>query len=259
MPVANFINKIRERNGSVFLEILGGEPTLWPKLPQFIDAVLHDDLVIELNTNGSRTLRFWEDFPAGNHIINFSWHSKEVDTEHLVKVVEIMKSKAYVFVTFLLTSENFEQTKEAIAAFQNLGVELELRPARLTITQPELYPFTTEQLEYIKAYTQDWSKINTPAWKKKKCPSELIVDGTPVNWHKVTMDKENVYTGWKCTAGMNRFTITPAGDINKCFHNVGGTIGNVFTGYTLPTMPVTCTYQKACHCKLDAIVDKWRL
>lgn len=254
---ANFVNEIRVKNKYVYIEILGGEPTLWPNLQNFINEICHDNVVIELNTNGSRTLRYWQDFKKANYIINFTWHSAEADTLHLYEVVKIMKDKSYSCVTFMMTPENFNIAKDAILLFETLGVQIDVKPTRINIGSSELYPFTNEQLQYITEYKNDWKNINTPVWWNLYPKDIKINNALPEPWYKIVIEKQNIYTNWTCTAGLNRFTIDPLGNINRCYQNIGGSIGNVFTGYTLPTDAVICTFADQCSCKLDAMVEKW--
>lgn len=255
--VVKFVNTIRERNKFLYLEILGGEPTLWPSLTDFIAEVAHDNLIIELNSNGSRTLRYWNEFPAGNLIINFSWHSKEVDTDHLFRVVEIMKDKIYVIVTVLMTPDSFNNGILAVQKFKSLNVEVDVKPARKSIIEAELYDFTKEQLQHIGQYVQDRTSIYTPKWHTDLYPTNIIINNKQLRWRNIVINNEHTYTGWRCTAGINRFIINPAGNITRCYPGVGGIIGNVFTGYELPVQPITCSYNRPCHCKLDAMVEKW--
>ena len=45
------------------LHIVGGEPTLWPKLGEFVTEIRkHIPAYITISSNGSRTLRWWEKF-----------------------------------------------------------------------------------------------------------------------------------------------------------------------------------------------------
>lgn len=255
--MVDLINIIREKNKHAYLEILGGEPTLWPELVAFINKILHENLVIEINSNGSRSLRYWEEFPIGQVIINFSWHSKEVNTDHLYEVVKIMKSKAYVMVTFLLTPDNFNAGLDAVEKFKDLQIELDPRPTKKCIVSSELYDYTEDQLMYIKQFKQDWSKIHKPSWKTKLYPNDVIINNNVKHWHSITINKEHTFTGWSCAAGLDRFIIDPRGNITRCWPGVGGSIGNVYAGYVLPATLITCTHKGACHCKLDAMVEKW--
>ena len=256
IDVANFINKVREKNSYACLEIIGGEPTQWPQLQAFIDSVSHDNLVIEINTNGSRTLRYWEQFKPSNSMFLFSWHPKEVDTAHLIEVVKIMKDKCFPMVSLLITPEYWKTGLDAITQFKNLDILVDIKPVRKSLISDELYPYTEEQLEYICTYSQNKSNINFPKWLDLY-PKDILFNGIQKDWNTLVVNQKNIFTDWKCNAGLDRFVIDPNGDISRCWPRVGGKIGNVYTGYELPTEPITCTYKYECHCKQDAITEKW--
>lgn len=254
--VADFVNKVREKNIYACLEIIGGEPTMWPQLQEFMDSVSHENLVIEINTNGSRTIRYWEQFNPSNSLFIFSWHSKEVDTTHLVKVVEVMKDKCLPMVSLLITPDCWEKGLAAIKEFEKLDILVDIKPVRKNLIGDELYPYTDSQLDYIRAYSQDTSKIKFPEWLKLY-PTGIKFNGIEENWNSLVVNKKIIFTNWKCNAGLDRFVIDPNGDISRCWPRVGGKIGNVYSEYTLPIEPVICTYENSCHCKTDAITEKW--
>jgi sulfatase maturation enzyme AslB (radical SAM superfamily) len=258
MAVADFVNKVREKNTYACLEIIGGEPTLWPQLQSFMNSVIHDNLIIEINTNGSRTLRYWEQFKLSNSLFIFSWHSKEVDTDHLIQVIEIMKNKCHPMVSVLITPESWEKGLAAVEQFEKFNILVDIKPVRKSLIGDELYPYTENQLDYIRSYSQDTSKIIFPKWLNLY-PSAIKLNGLREDWNKLVVNKKNIFTNWKCNAGLDRFVIDPNGDISKCWPRVGGKIGNVYSEYNLPTEPITCTYEHACHCKQDAIIEKWSL
>jgi len=252
----NFLDKVRERNKYLYLDVVGGEPTMWPEFQSFINEGSNENTLIEISTNGSRTLRYWEGFNPGNNIFTFSWHSKEVDTEHMANVIKIMKDKCYVTVAVLITPDSWVKGIEAINTFQKLNVEVNIQPVRKTLGAAELYPYTPEQLNYIHNYSQEKSKINVPAWVNLR-PTDVIYNGIVKNWSRLIANKENIFTNWKCNAGIDRFVIVPDGTIFKCWHRVEGSIGNIYGEYQFPTNPAICTYQYPCHCKHEVQTEKW--
>ena len=256
-PAVDFIKKIREKNKYIVLDLVGGEPTMWPDLQPFMKEVAHENTIIELITNGSRTLRYWEEFLPGNNIIVFSWHSKEVDTDHMVKVLNIVSSKGHASVNVLITPDNWDAGIDAIKKFEKIkNITIYVKPTRLSLISSELYPYTKAQLEYIHEYSHDTSTVNFPEWLKFYAHI-IKIDGNNANWGKISANRENIFTGWKCNAGIDRFVIIPNGDIYRCWSNVGGVIGNIYTGYSLPDRPVICTNNNPCYCKTDAIIEKW--
>ena len=73
------------------LHIVGGEPTLWPKLGEFVTEIRkHIPAYITISSNGSRTLRWWEKFGTVFDKILLSCHHKEVDIDHFIKVSDTL-------------------------------------------------------------------------------------------------------------------------------------------------------------------------
>jgi molybdenum cofactor biosynthesis enzyme MoaA len=64
----------------------GGEPTMWPQLIEFTDR-LPESYILDISTNGSRTLRFWRDFSEKSKFqkVNISAHLADCDIEHLIE------------------------------------------------------------------------------------------------------------------------------------------------------------------------------
>lgn len=252
----DFLNKVRERNEYLYLDIVGGEPTLWPEFQSFINAVSHKNTLIEVSSNGSRSIRYWENFNAGNNVFSFSWHPKEVDTNHLINVINIMKDKCHVTVNMLITPDSWTKGMDALREFEKLNIGINFLPVRKIMSSSELYPYTPEQLNYIHKYTQPYCENNHPVWLRL-LPTKIMFNGVEQNWSELITQNKITFTNWKCNAGIDRFVIDPDGTIFKCWPKVEGRIGNIYGEYEFPTKPAICTYQNPCHCGIDARAEKW--
>jgi hypothetical protein len=245
---------LKERNKYLYVEVLGGEPTVWPKFQDFVDTISSDNVFVEYSTNASRTLRYWEKFRSQRAFVFLSWHYEEADDDHFYKVAEIMQHKASVSIPLMILPNNFERAKVLFERLKGLKVEITPKFVRKSIHGTEYFKYTDEQREWItsnnyfnmKDFGLDWT-----------FPRNLHFDGEPMAFMKV-LDKElHLFKGFTCTAGMKRLMVEPDGNILRCTKRVGGSLGNLLTGeYTLPDKPIVCDYT-ACPCKLDAIVEKW--
>tara|TARA_Y100000389_G_scaffold161606_1_gene164119 strand:+ start:3514 stop:4254 length:741 start_codon:yes stop_codon:yes gene_type:complete len=245
---------LKERNKYLYVEVLGGEPTVWPKFQDFVDTISSDNVFVEYSTNASRTLRYWEKFRAQRAFVFLSWHYEEADDDHFYKVAEIMQHKASVSIPLMILPNNFERAVTLFERLKGLKVEITPKFVRKSIHGTEYFQYTDEQREWItsnnyynmKDFGLDWT-----------FPRNLHFDGEPMKFMKV-LDKElHRFEGYTCTAGMKRIMVEPDGNILRCTKRVGGSLGNILTGeYTLPDKPIVCNYT-ACPCKLDAIVEKW--
>ena len=252
-PYLDLIKRLKKRNKYLYVEVLGGEPTVWPKFQDFVDCISDDDVFVEFGTNASRTLRYWKQFKTQRAFVFLSWHYEQADDDHFYRVAEIMQDKASVSIPLMLIPENFERGKELFYRLQDLKVEVSPKFTRTSIHGHDYFKYTEEQTEWIKNSYYNNMKPFGIDWT---FPRQLHFNGAPIKFMKVLADRLHYFENYTCTAGIRRLFIEPNGDIKRCTKKVGGIIGNLFEGYTLPDEPIVCTY-KACPCKLDAIVEKW--
>lgn len=250
----DFINDLKKRNKYLYVEVLGGEPTVWPKFQDFVDEISDENVFVEYATNASRTLRYWEKFRSQRTFVFLSWHNEEADDDHFYEVAKIMQHKASVSVPLMIVPQTFDRAKKLFERLSTLNIEVTPKFVRTSINGTSYFEYTDEQRDWIQNTKHNKMKPFGIDWK---IPQTLYFDGTPIKFMTV-LDKEmHKFTGWSCTAGIKRLMVEPDGNIKRCTKGVGGSLGNIKTGkYTLPDDPIICDY-RACPCKLDAIVEKW--
>lgn len=253
-PYINLIARLKERNKYLYIEVLGGEPTMWPKFQDFVDYISDDRVFVEYATNASRTLRYWEQFKTQRSFVFLSWHHEFADDDHFVKVAEIMQHKASVSIPLMIVPENFERAKVLYDRLKTLDVECTPKFTRTSINGTSYFEYTDEQKQWIQANHTNRMKPFGIDWE---IPRNLHFDGKKMKFMDVLSQDMHRFKGYSCTAGIKRLMVEPNGNIKRCTKNVGGSLGNILTGeYTLPDDPIVCDYT-ACPCKLDAIVEKW--
>lgn len=252
-PYLNFINDLKQRNRYLYIEVLGGEPTVWPAFQDFVDTISDDNVFVEFSTNASRTLRYWEQFRTHRAFVFLSWHYEQTDDDHFYRVAEIMQHKASVSIPLMVVPDNYDR---AVALYERLtGLNVEITPkfTRTSIHGHDYFAYTEDQREWIQNNYYNKMRDFGLDWI---VPRNLHFDGKRRKFMTVLDQGLHHFEGYTCTAGIKRFSVDPNGDIKRCTKRVGGVIGNLFTGYTLPDAPIVCNYA-ACPCKLDAIVEKW--
>jgi len=252
-PYINFLDRVKQTNKNLYVEVLGGEPTVWPKFQEFVDTISDDRTFVEFGTNASRTLRYWEKFKTRKAFVFLSWHYEEADDDHFYEVAKIMQDKASVSIPLMIVPDNFERAKILYERLKTLRVEITPKFVRKSIHGTEYFQYTDEQRDWIQNNYFHRMRDFGINWE---IPRNLHFDGEKVKFMTV-LDKEmHKFKGYTCTAGLKRFMVDPNGDIKRCTKRVGGVIGNIFEDYELPVSPIVCNYT-ACPCKLDAIVEKW--
>tara|TARA_B110000503_G_scaffold90944_1_gene137415 strand:+ start:551 stop:1447 length:897 start_codon:yes stop_codon:yes gene_type:complete len=253
-PYLDLIKEIKKRNKYIYVEVLGGEPTVWPKFQEFVDTISDEDVFVEYATNASRTLRYWKNFKTQRSFVFLSWHAEEADDDHFVEVAKIMQHKASVSIPLMIVPDNYERAKILYERLSDLNVEITPKFTRTSIDGTSYFEYTEEQRNWIQNNSYNKMKPFGIDWK---IPQTLHYDGTPIKFMKVLAQNLHKFTGWTCTAGIRRLMVEPDGNIKRCTKGVGGSLGNIKTGkYTLPDEPIICDY-RACPCKLDAVVEKW--
>lgn len=253
-PYIKLITELKQRNRYLYVEVLGGEPTVWPRFQEFIDTISDDNVFVEYATNASRTINYWNQFKTQRAFVFLSWHHEFADDDHFYSVADIMQHKASVSVPLMVVPDNFERAKKLYERLTTLDIECTPKFTRTSINGTSYFEYTDEQRQWIQTNHHNKMKPFGIDWE---IPRNLHFDGKKIKFMNVLDQGLHQFKGYTCTAGIKRLMVEPNGNIKRCTKNVGGSLGNILTGqYTLPRDPIVCDYS-ACPCKLDAIVEKW--
>ena len=253
-PYIRLIEELQEKNKYLYVEVLGGEPTVWPKFQEFVDVISSDNVFVEYSTNASRTLRYWNNFKTQRAFVFLSWHYEEADDDHFYEVAKIMQDKASVSVPLMIIPQNFDRAKAMFEKLKGLRIEVTPKFTRLNIHGTEYPDYGMEQRWWIQNNYYNEMKDFGLDWT---FPRNLHFDGEPKPFMQVLDQQLHLFEGYTCKAGIKRLMVEPDGNMIRCTKRVGGSLGNIKTGnYVLPDNPIVCDF-KACPCKLDAIIEKW--
>lgn len=253
------------------LLITGGEPTMWPKLFDFVKQ-LDNSYRITLNTNGSRTLRWWEKFKTQImhkfHDIVISCHLEYADVDHLINVCKILQDvedrKTFITVFLLADIEKnkFEKLKQTYQQLvnANLRISITVKPIKVYSKKGMTQDYTKEQMEFINT-----SYRNNGLLPPEGYPPQLIVDGKIRRYNflrKIVTHQKNNFKGWKCAMGSHRLVIWHSGEIYGALCGTAkktAHYGNIndFKSIKINSEPVVCQTEW-CSCLLDIFVPKWK-
>jgi hypothetical protein len=82
-------------------------------------------------------------------------------------------------------------------------------------------------------------------------------DGTSEesNVNDLLANETNKFKGWMCWAGLQNLTIDNDGNVWRAICKVGGKLGDIHTGFSVPTEPIICTKEN-CTCAADIQLSK---
>ncbi|MCS7316786.1 MAG: hypothetical protein NZZ41_00485 [Candidatus Dojkabacteria bacterium] len=253
-----FFNKLRKayENKKIFIEIMGGEPTLWPDLKNFI-RFFNNNFFINLVTNFTKNKRYWEDFPRVC-LFSLSFHPERASVDNFLEKLDILcKKQENIAISFMYLPQYKEKNFEMIKKIKekNYKVFFVSKIIKNYETGMHLESYTKEDFDNIKRNNfYNSNNLNLIF------PSKFVLDGKEQNinfWKEIQEKKQNSWVGWKCYIGSKRLFIKANGDIYKATCRVGGKIGNIYDEnfFKLEKEYEICT-KKICECKVDAFIEK---
>ena len=277
-------------------ELLGGEPTMWPRLIDFFtDAKEYfkenkQTIVFQVDTNASRTNRWWQKFKEANlHdvvAVNTSFHADFCDPDLFYSNLEIISPQYNTHANLMLDPRHFDKVTKLLEKInKNLPVSTATKLLRPNLGNAEslVDGYTEHMLEYIRNNKKHKHHYDEKKWKvpgaKTKVPMSIIFNGEEANWQNLVLRQGHSMTGWKCSAGSRRFFIEPNGDILPCSKLITKRItlpgdvrkrdydamkknpylmGNVNKrDFKIFKNYIVCP-EKWCSCKMDALAHKFR-
>lgn len=255
--------------------LLGGEPTLWKyfgTLVEYINEVDQEN-IIQILTNGSRTIRWWEKYARYLDKVVISVHIKSmtVDLEHIQRVVETCQKHTSVSIQLLMDITCFDRCTEAFDYFLTHlpGVKISAKKGETFLGSRQWMPYSPEQLAWMERSLERTEKnsqlksniqrVNEKS-KRKRVIRARHADGSV----SITSNKELIHTdqnhfeGWQCNIGIDMISIKHNGEVypsSACFKETP--LGNYrkLEPIEWPTEPYVCKYA-GCFCGADIEIEK---
>jgi organic radical activating enzyme len=251
---------------TVYFEFTGGEVTLWKhfvKTAKYIKDAGHD---IGFISNGSRTIRWWEQNKHYFDHVCISYHPEFADPDHFLEVVKIMSGVCRTHANVMMSTDKelFDKGLKLAGRFRDEFTDLSLALQPLVIDfGNERFPYEDWQVEIMdNHYELFGSNIKILKPYKLYRGSMDMVDTVNDLWenkdaHRFIADNKNNWKGWDCWAGVEQLAIDFDGTVRRGWCLVGGDLGNIKKPEDInwPTEPVRCN-KSFCHCNFDIMCKK---
>lgn len=249
------------------IHIVGGEPTLWPDLGKFIKRIKENyNVWASISTNGSRTLRWWEQYAEYFDDVMISVHHEYADIEHLKNVADTVYKKGPVVNTMILMDP------KAWDNCINIISQLQKSKYRWFINAMEvMHPtisYTPEQLKFIN---NSIKRFPNPFWlvkklkKLKRKPKVVFNNGKTksVNRNWIGLNKQNNFKGWMCNIGVDNLYIDKDGRITGAcrttlFENYNINDTNFVEKFNPIIKPKICD-MNFCGCQPEQLLNKIKI
>ncbi len=264
------------KNGKDTFELflVGGEPTIWKKLPDLTKFLKSNyEISISISTNGSCSSSWWGKNSQYYDSIDISVHHESADIDHIIQVADtIYEKNTFVVANVLMDPYHFDKCQSNL---ENLFLSKQQWPIiAKTVTYNGKTFYDDEQRLYFNNSMKrlpnlEWyySLRSKPArikkiWivkeddQKEQLPND--------RW--ITLNQLNYFKGWQCNLGVDHIKIQPTGEITGgCFQTLYGLTSSFnlydenFTTKFFPEIkPVICS-KDICSCSNEISINKKKI
>jgi MoaA/NifB/PqqE/SkfB family radical SAM enzyme len=261
--IKNFIRKVVEQvhPRKVYFEMTGGEVTMYRHFEEICKYCTEIGAKVGLISNGSRTLRWWEENRQYFDHVCLSFHSEFADPEHFINVVKIINSSVRTHVNIMMSPEKFDFCYSVANKVKELGnISMAL--------QPLIHDFGEQVYDYTPAQKNIFDKQHELITKHIKFTKSfqyyrgamrvVYPDGQSrvSSAHRFISDNSNNWSGWRCYSGVEQIIVDMDGSYYRGWCKVGGSLGKITDPkIKIPIDPVTCN-KTMCHCNFDIMSTK---
>jgi len=261
--IKQFITKVKNHyfHKHIYFEFTGGEVTMYKHFTDICKFCSDMEVKVGLISNGSRTLRYWEENKHYFDHVCLSFHPEHADEDHFISVVKILNNDVRTHVNIMMSPEKFDYCYAVANKIKNLGnISMALQPLIYDFGEV-LYDYTdfqknifdkqheliTKHIKFTKSF--DYYR---GAMKMINNQGESLVSSA----HRFISEGTNDWSGWRCYAGIEQLIVDMDGSIFRGWCKEGGKIGHLEdVNLSLPTEPIICT-KKMCHCNFDIMSTK---
>ena len=261
--IKRFILKVKETHPTktLYFEFTGGEVTLYKHFTELCQFCNEQGVKVGLISNGSRTLRYWEENKKYFNHACLSFHPEFADEKHFIEVIKTLHLDVRTHVNIMMSPEKFDHCLSVAHTIKDLGnISLALQPLIHDFGEV-LFDYTDEQhdvfknqhrliTQYIKFdqkfdYYRGAMRLVFPAGRTFESSA-----------HRFISQKTNDWSGWDCYAGVEQLVVDQRGSIFRGWCKEGGLVGNISDPYLdLPKAPIRCA-KTMCHCNFDIMSTK---
>lgn len=258
--------KIRKQD--IYIELIGGEPTLDINIGSFSDllASYYPHIRLGLYTNFSQDISLYQKLVKNNVNLTITWHSQHniVFNQKFISKLNLLPKEYFsksVEVHVMFEYNNVDESIEIFKAIKNMYASTELRLLDHDFKNKKIYflnnaYYSKNQLNQynniIKSFKKNFEKITIECIDINNIKTTYSVNDIYIN------EKFYTFKFWKCSAGKDYMYIDLNGDIYPCmkyYERKTNLIGNIEDISTLKFKSVICPFDR-CPCVWEATKER---
>jgi MoaA/NifB/PqqE/SkfB family radical SAM enzyme len=263
--IKKFIIQIKNHffDKQIYFEFTGGEVTMYKHFESIAKFCHSIGIRVGLISNGSRTIRYWQENKQYFDHICLSFHSEFADADHFVNVVKTVHMDVKTHVNIMMNPNHFDLGLNVARRCRELGnLSLALQPLLHDMNRG-LFEYSDNQKTVLDNQYELITK-NIPIYKQydyyRGAMRKVRTDGSSeiANTYDFINEKSNDWSGWNCYAGLEQIVVDTDGTVFRGWCKQGGEIGNIHAEVHLPELPVLCASTN-CACGLDIMCTKEKI
>ena len=242
------------------IHIIGGEPTVWPEIERFT-RFFKDNYrsIISISTNGSRTLRWWQEYGKNFDHVMISCHHQFINTEHTIEVADCLyKQNVDLTAMVLMDPTQWDQCLSIIDRLKNSKhkwplIALEVSHSTISYTEDQK-KFISDSVKRMPNMFW-WLKNNKMISRNPKLTFEnFTTKKVDKNW--ISLNGLNRFEGWSCSLGIETLYVNKDGNLQGA---CGETLYDLDFKYNVfdekfketfaPEIKETTCRQEGCFCQ----------
>jgi MoaA/NifB/PqqE/SkfB family radical SAM enzyme len=248
--------------------MVGGEPTLWPRLKDFL-ANKPKNMFVLVSTNGSRTINWWEKNLQYFDGVCATFHPDSASADHFFELGRLFSQYPDKALEIILLV--YDQVRDKVMDLYNRLEETDWKiNVRIKIVDDRHIENTQDNLDIIYRSAKDSAVnetlnsgffIRNDNFYKIGKETEVYVDDKLITMHDAYLMPHRGQTnfqGWKCSAGRNSLYIWSDGSIYRGSCMNGGVIGNINIDTSLNIEPWTTCEKLKCFCMDEVLLEKFK-
>lgn len=216
--INTIINFYRQNGKTKFIiDLIGGEVTIWKDIATFVTEISSDDVLINIITNGSRSLSWWKQYGNLFGRVAISFHPTWGSTKHIAEVADLLYSKnVYTEVSVSIDPTNFELSEQLIVELEKLSkFKWGIFRNEILIDGKNIY--TPDQNDIVKqkiyrypdiAYYASTSKLPLKYYLAYSKDSIIPLQTTA---RELMLTGNRHFYGWHCNLGIDLIYISRTG------------------------------------------------
>ena len=221
--------KIYFNKTNVRLSLAGGEPTLWPELGEFVKRI-HESTGcrVTLNTNGSRTIRWWKEYAKYFDDIQISVHREQCDVAHVIELLDLIYKETDAFCAgrVLMDPLAWDVSMGMLNQLVNHPTPWLVKTVLLTdpLTGEVMTNYQNEHFDFMRdtvkkrpsdEYVMRMKNAGKIDETDKKEAKVIFSNGNeePYDSFRLMENGWNKFYGWDCNVGLDRLGINYAGEV----------------------------------------------